>query len=213
VPKLKPGVRVLEIGCGTGQLLSILRSKYGAEVQGVERSDAAVAACRDRGVAVYQGALEDAGIGDASVDAVIMRHVLEHVPSPRALLAEVRRILAPGGVLLLTVPVTGGWDHRMFGRDWDGYRIPEHLFHFPVATLDRLLADAGLVVRVRSHSWVPNPWINSAQRILERRGSSRAARAASIRNPVALVLAAPLSAAAAVARRSGRLTVLAGIGR
>ena len=206
---LRPGIRVLEIGCGTGELLFRLRERFRAEVEGIERSAPAVAACRRRGIAVHQGSLGDAPIRPSSVDIVMMRHVLEHVPSPRGLLDNVREILAPQGLLLVTVPVTGGWDHRLFGDEWDGYRIPEHLFHFPGPALDRLISDSGFVVQTRRYSWVPNPWINSTQRILHRRGAARAARAASIRNPVALALAAPVSAAAALSGRSGRLTVLA----
>jgi SAM-dependent methyltransferase len=206
---LRPGVRVLEVGCGTGELLSLLRRRYGADVQGIERSEAAIAACRAKGVPVHAGALEDAPIDDAGVDVMIMRHVLEHVTSPRDLLATARRLLAPRGALLLTVPVTGGWDQRLFGELWDGYRVPEHIVHFPPRSVDALLRDAGFTVAMRRHSVVPNPWVNAVERRLQRDGRERAARFVTLRNPLALVLTLPISAAAAAARRSGRMTVLA----
>jgi hypothetical protein len=97
----------------------------------------------------------------------------------------------------------------MFGDLWDGYRVPEHLMHFPPRSVDALLNEAGFRVAMRKHSVVPNPWINAVERRLQRDGRDRAARFVTLRNPVALMLSLPVSAAAAAARRSGRMTVLA----
>jgi SAM-dependent methyltransferase len=205
----RAGCRVLEVGCGTGELLSLLRARYGADVRGIDRSEDAIAACEVKGIPIHAGTLDDAPIPDGSIDAMIMRHVLEHVPSPPELLATARRMLVPGGALLLTVPVTGGWDQRVFADRWEGYRIPEHLLHFPTEVVVSLLERAGFEVGAERHSLVPNPWVNAVQRRLQLKGWSRAARFVSLRNPAALALALPVSAVASLARRSGRLTVLA----
>lgn len=206
---LKRGARVLEVGCGTGELLSILRRRYDADVQGIERSAPAIEACKAKAIPVHAGTIEDAPIPDAGVDVMIMRHVLEHVTSPRDLLSRARRLLAPRGALLLTVPVTGGWDQKMFGELWDGYRVPEHILHFPPRSVDALLHEAGFSVAMRRHSVVPNPWINAMEKRLQRDGRDRAARFVTLRNPIVLMLTLPVSAVAAAARRSGRMTVLA----
>ena len=208
-PFLRPGARVLELGCGTGSFLALIRERFGAEVTGVERSPEAAKLARRRGVRVVEGTLMDAGLSDRGFDVVIMRHVLEHVPDPRALLAETRRILGGRGALFLTIPVTGGWDHRAFGPSWEGYEIPEHLWLFPRAALMRLLDETGFFVESRRDAPVPNSWIKGARRSLQSRGSQRAARAMSLRNPVALLAASPLGLASALARRSSRLTLLA----
>lgn len=208
-PFLKPGAPVLEVGCGTGSFLNLIRERFGADVVGIERSPEAAKLARARGVRVVDGTLLDARLPDRGFDAVIMRHVLEHVPDPRDVLAETRRILGTRGALLLTIPVTGGWDHRAFGPSWEGYEIPEHLWLFPRAALMRLLDETGFSVESGRDAPVPNSWIKGARRRLQRRGSQRAARAVSLRNPVALLAASPLGLASALARRSSRLTLLA----
>ena len=209
IPYLKPGSEVLEVGCGTGELLASIRRRYACAVTGVERSTAAIEATRSKGIDVHEGSLEDAPFDDGRFDAILMRHVVEHVPSPRDLLEVAKRLLSPRGVLLITIPVTEGWDQRMFGDLWDGYQVPVHLYHFPPRSLERLLSDTGFVVRGRTHSLVPNPFITGARRRMEQRGYSRLARGATIKNPVALTLALPFGVAAGIARRSGRLTLIA----
>ncbi len=84
-------------------------------------------------------------------------NVFEHLYDPAATLAEIRRILAPGGLLVLAVPDAGSLDARIFGPRWTGYDVPRHLYTFDRHTLDRMLNRAGFqVVRRRcldsSHS-------------------------------------------------------------
>jgi SAM-dependent methyltransferase len=208
-PFLRPSARVLEVGCGTGGFLAEIRARYGAEVFGVDRSPAAIEAARRRGISAERGFIDDVASRGETFDVVALRHVLEHVSAPRDLLRTARGLLAERGALLTTVPVTGGWDQRALGESWEGYEIPEHLWIPTRTALNGMLADAGFSVRSRSYSVVPNPWVNAANRTLARRGRERAARAASIHNPVALALASPLGLAAGLARRSGRLTVVA----
>jgi SAM-dependent methyltransferase len=208
-PYLRPGREVLEVGCGTGELLASIRRRHGCVVTGVERSSSAIEATRSKGIPVHAGTLEDAAFEDGRFDVILMRHVVEHVPSPRDLLTAAGRLLSDRGVLLITIPVTEGWDYRIFGELWDGYEVPVHIYHFPPRAIDRLLADTGFVVRSRSHSLVPNPFIIGARRRMERRGHARLARRTTIANPVALTLAMPLGVAAGLARRSGRLTLIA----
>ncbi|MFY9587346.1 MAG: class I SAM-dependent methyltransferase, partial [Actinomycetota bacterium] len=128
---LRPGARVLELGCGTGTFLAEIQRRFGVDVAGLERTAVAAEQARARGIRVIEATLGEAGIPACSFDVVIMRHVLEHVPDPRGLLAAARRVLADGGVLLVTLPVTGGWDHAAFGPSWGEYEIPEHLWLFP----------------------------------------------------------------------------------
>jgi len=206
---LRPGVRVLELGCGTGTFLAELQRRFSIDAAGLERTHVAADQARARGVRVIEGTLDDAGIPAGAFDVVFMHHVLEHVPDPRGLLAATRRILAPGGVLLMTLPVTGGWDHAAFGEAWSEYEIPEHLWLFPRDVLLRVLRDEGFAVATRRESYVPNPWLNGARRALERRGSPRLARFFSLRNPVSLVLGAPMGVAAGLLRRSSRITIVA----
>jgi SAM-dependent methyltransferase len=99
----RPGQRVLDVGCGTGGVLASLADR--AAVVGVDRSELALAHCRARGllnVAVADG--DRLPFAPASFDVVLLLDVLEHFADEQALLAQVRRLLRPGGTLLVSVP-------------------------------------------------------------------------------------------------------------
>jgi SAM-dependent methyltransferase len=95
--------RILDAGCGTGGYLRRY-SKIG-EATGVDPSPDAVGFCHERGLAsVQQAGLEELPFEDASFDLITATDVLEHVAAEREALRELRRVSAPGGALLLTVP-------------------------------------------------------------------------------------------------------------
>ncbi|HET7225923.1 MAG TPA: class I SAM-dependent methyltransferase, partial [Candidatus Eisenbacteria bacterium] len=103
--RLVPRGRLLELGCAGGGLLAHARAR-GWRVTGVELSADAVAEARARGLEVVHGDLMSAAFPARSFDLVYMGDVLEHVPDPRAVLAECARVLAPGGALHLRGPIT-----------------------------------------------------------------------------------------------------------
>ena len=100
---------------------------YGGTSSGVV---AAVQVARQRGLEVDCGAVEDQRYPAAAFDAVTLNHVIEHVPDPLATVAECRRLLKPGGRLLMFTPNAGSLAHWMFGRDWRGLEPPRHLHLF-----------------------------------------------------------------------------------
>jgi SAM-dependent methyltransferase len=95
--------RILDVGCGTGANL-ILLSKYG-EAEGVDVSEDALAFCRERGLdKVRLGAGEELPYDDGTFDLVTAFDVVEHMDDDLAGLTEMRRVLRPGGRVLLFVP-------------------------------------------------------------------------------------------------------------
>jgi SAM-dependent methyltransferase len=105
----KPGERVLDLGCGAGRFVAALRDAR-ADPVGVEIAEAAL----ERARAVAPGAdlrlLEADGsvpLEHGSVDLVWCSEVLEHVADGMHLLQEARRVLRPGGRILVTVPYHG----------------------------------------------------------------------------------------------------------
>lgn len=94
---------ILDVGAGIGQFLSL--AGEGWTTSGTELSPVARTIAKERwGIELLGGHLEGLGLPSESFDVVSMFHVLEHVPRPGETLAEIRRILKPGGVVVLAVP-------------------------------------------------------------------------------------------------------------
>jgi len=105
----QPGERVLDLGCGAGRFVAALRDA-GCDPVGVEIAEGALARARANAPGADLRLLEDDGslpLDHGSVDLVWCSEVLEHVADTAHLLLEVRRVLRPGGRLLVTVPSHG----------------------------------------------------------------------------------------------------------
>ncbi|MBA4861352.1 class I SAM-dependent methyltransferase [Streptomyces sp. PSKA54] len=101
------GLRALDVGCGAGHYAAELRDRGAAEVVGVEGSETLLRAARERlgdGVELHHHDLEEplTFLEDASFDLVVMALVYHHVEAREQLLAELRRVLRPGGTLLVS---------------------------------------------------------------------------------------------------------------
>jgi SAM-dependent methyltransferase len=79
-------------------------------------------------------------------DAVTLWDVLEHLPDPHAALAELSRVLRPGGRILLTTGDVGSLAARLSGARWHLYSLPEHLFFYSRRSLRLLLETHGFRV-------------------------------------------------------------------
>lgn len=104
---LKPGARVLDVGCGTGATLSFVERRFGsARTLGLDFDAGALAYSRGRDVRA--GLLRGEGtrlpLCDASLDGLLALDIIEHFDDDGALLAEFRRCLKPGGELVASVP-------------------------------------------------------------------------------------------------------------
>ena len=147
----RAGLRLLDVGCGGGALLGLLKQR-GFQVTGVDfSSEAAKVADMENGVQVVVGSLEEAGFPDRSFDIVTLFHVMEHVTNPRQVLAEVSRILRPDGVVVLQVPNVDSWQFKVFKAKWYGLDIPRHVIDYPQNAMLQLLGDSGFGPRRLSH--------------------------------------------------------------
>lgn len=137
----QPTLRVLDAGCGTGRNL-IEFGRLG-DARGVDASPDAVQLCLRRGIeSVSVGRLESLPFPDGSFDLIFATDVIEHVDDDRAALSEMRRVCAPGGLLLATVPA-----YRWL---WSEHDEANH--HFRRYTLRRLRP------RLRATGWEPLEW-------------------------------------------------------
>ncbi|MES2463738.1 MAG: class I SAM-dependent methyltransferase [Armatimonadota bacterium] len=137
------GSRVLDVGCGDGRFLAAM-ANLGAVVEGLETDPVAAGLARRRtGGIVHEVPLEDATLPSASFDLVSLLHVLEHVPDPRTTLTEAKRLLKPGGTLLLALPNAGSLEAKLFRSSWYPLDLPRHYWGFSPRTLTRLVEECG----------------------------------------------------------------------
>jgi SAM-dependent methyltransferase len=148
----RAGERVLDLGCGAGRFVAALAAA-GADAVGVEVAEAALERARAVAPGTDLRLLEPDGsipLEHGSVDLVWCSEVLEHVADVGYLLAEVRRILRPGGRLLATVPYHGRLQAAAIALTrFDAHFDPlgQHLRFFTRRSLAATLAHAGLEPR------------------------------------------------------------------
>lgn len=106
------GSRVLDLGCGTGELLHHLQTTKGCTGYGVELDDANVLACAQRGVNVIQLNLEEglAIFEDQSFDVVLQLETLQHLRNTEAMLRETARV---GRMGIVSFPNFAHWPNRL----------------------------------------------------------------------------------------------------
>ena len=120
---LDPESRILDLGCGSGTNLSMLRSMSFQNIKGLDISPAAVELCRQRGfVNVELGNICETGLPSGHFDLVLATDVLEHVEDDRAALREIRRLLKRGRSAFLPF-----LRFRHFGAAGSGFVSPPQI--------------------------------------------------------------------------------------
>ncbi len=160
--------KILDIGCGEGRFLSLLK-QYGDpswELVGLDLDKNAAELCRRKGFRCEVGRIEDFS-GSEKFDAVILFQLIEHVDKPREVLESMRSCLNPGGVLILETPNPAGLDFKFFKKSyWGHYHFPRHWHLFTPSRMERLLSETGYCGVQSSSLLSPASWIISIHNLL-----------------------------------------------
>ena len=160
----KPPGRLLDIGCRSEQFLESMQH-LGWTVEGINPSAVMARIFRERtGITVHAGGLPHPHIRPDSFDAVTMWDVLERAHRPREVLRQVRTLLKPGGMLVISTHNVASWPSRRFQQEWDLLNLPRHLVHFSPDTLRDLLRREGFGVTSVKHVARPSVLQESARR-------------------------------------------------
>src|ERR1035441_293870 len=145
----RKGGRLLEIGCGSGSYLAVMRM-LGWTVCGIEPDPvAAEAAAKIADCQVHIGMIDDAPFEPSSFDAVVSNHVIEHVYDPKSFVSSAARLLAKDGLMVVQTPNFQSLGHKLFGADLFSLDPPRHLCLFTPASLRQLFEKSGLFCRIQ----------------------------------------------------------------
>lgn len=150
------GGRWLDIGCSAGFILEAARHA-GFEVYGVDVDPTGIEFCRLAfGLRnLHQGIVESAAYPHAFFDVITLYDVLEHVYDLNLTLAELTRVLAPGGTIEISTPDLAHWRRPHPLESWNAVMPSKHLYYFSIDTLARLVERHGLRVVKRRFAVKP----------------------------------------------------------
>lgn len=143
--------RLLDVGTAAGAFVAAARAR-GWDAEGCE-PNAWMAAwgAKHYGIRIRQGDLLGQDYEDGSFDVITLWDVIEHTTDPVAVLERCRRLLRPGGILVVNYPDIGSWIARAMGRRWL-FLTSVHLSYFDRQTIRRMLEKIGYSVEtVRPH--------------------------------------------------------------
>jgi len=161
------GARVLDVGCATGYLAAELTTTRDATVTGVEADAAAAAQAREHVTELIVGDVDAPatldGLPAAAFDVVVFADVLEHLDDPARALGASRRLTAPRGRVVVSLPNIAHWTGRRallrgrFPKEDHGLFDRTHRHFFTRATARTLLHDAGWKVLEEHAAPAPVP--------------------------------------------------------
>lgn len=169
------GSLILDVGCGSGLHGDVLGRKYGHRVVGVDSSETSI---RKAGSRLWQAHVGDVtkcsdyAFRDLRFDAIVFSDILEHLYAPDRILADHLRLLAPGGVVVLSIPNIAIWSARL-GLLWGRFQYQDtgtfdrtHIRFFTKKSIGELLKLCGLrSLRVGSTPGLVRPFVPLIKRL------------------------------------------------
>ncbi|GAB4416120.1 MAG: hypothetical protein Kow002_01700 [Anaerolineales bacterium] len=143
----KHGGKLLEIGSGMGHLVGQLEDSF--DTVGIDVNHWAVKRAKDVAckTALQTASAEELPFADRSFNTVIIKHIVEHLPNPEKAIAEIGRVTAPGGTLILSTPNLDSLLKPWKGERWIGYQDPTHISLRKPAEWLEMIRSAGFTLK------------------------------------------------------------------
>ncbi len=203
----------VDVGCGGGAILRRLRETgWRGPLRGVEPNpEVAARVSKALSLPVDVAPVEALPVEAHGAGLIVLRHVIEHVRDPRAVMCTLREAVAPDGLVYMGTPDRRALAERVFGRYWVGYDPPRHLYAFTREGVRGLLAASGFSVVAERWDYAPQMWSASLHNRLSvsPRFAGRADELASLLNPLVGGPAAVLGLLEVLLHRSTMYGVLA----
>jgi len=143
------GKYLLDIGCGTGELIHYCASK-GYLVEGIEPNSKARNLAMSRYQLTVKAKLSDLTDNTHHYDCITLWHVLEHIHQINESIKNIRQLLNKNGIVIVAVPNSSSWDAYHYKNFWAAYDLPRHLYHFTENTLQTIFTKKGFnqIIRI-----------------------------------------------------------------
>jgi methionine biosynthesis protein MetW len=159
---IPPHSKILDLGCGNGELLTVLKTSKKCHCYGVDINYDNIISCTQRGISVFQGNLDEglSGFSDQSYDVVILSQTLQQVQRPLFVIEEMLRV---GKMAIVTFPNFAHWKTRLqlfFGKIPQTKTLPYFWYDTPnirVISIDsfRTLCDEKNIEIVKENHVTP----------------------------------------------------------
>lgn len=138
-PRDEGGLTILDVGCGWGNFLEVLKKKS-INYKGIDNSTEAINICRSKNLNCQKTLLQDLVRSDKSMyDAITFFQVIEHIQNPLPILAAAKKVLKPNGIILITTPNNDSPIRKILGDKWSVYNDPTHYVFYDMNSLRKTL--------------------------------------------------------------------------
>ena len=143
----KRGMRLLEIGSGLGHLVGQLDRMFPTAAVDINHWALVQSKSVAPRTSLQVASAEDLPFSCDSFGVIVIKHVVEHLLHPEKAIAELGRVMVPGGMLILSTPNLASLSRPWKGKKWIGYQDPTHISLRPPSEWLDMIKAAGFQVR------------------------------------------------------------------